>query len=74
MLVGYAKIVAMSLRTNDLVAVSSHSKGVLYGRVVDVSVKMVAVSVGGNIVHAEPRHLTKVWDVTLSKRLKNAGI
>lgn len=74
MLVGYVKIVAMSLKINDLVAVSSLSKSVLYGRVVDVSVKMVAVSVGGNVVHAEPRHVTKIWDVKLAKRLKDAGI
>jgi hypothetical protein len=64
----------MSLKINDLVAVSSLSKSVLYGRVVDVSVKMVAVSVGGNVVHSEPRHVTKIWDVKLSKRLKDAGI
>jgi hypothetical protein len=74
MLVDYAKILAMSLKINDLVAVSSLSKSVLYGRVVDVSVKMVAVSVGGNVVHAEPRHVKKIWDAKLSKRLKDAGI
>ena len=48
MLVDYAKILTMSLKINDLVAVSSLSKSVLYGRVVDVGVKMVAVSVGGH--------------------------
>lgn len=74
MLADYAKKLAMSLKINDLIAVSSLSKSVLYGRVVNVGVKMVAVSVGGNIVHAEPRHVTKIWDVKLSKRLKDAGI
>ena len=59
----------MSLKVNDLVAVSSFDKGVMYGRVVSVDVKKAVVSVGGNIVHAERRHVTKIWDITLIKKL-----
>lgn len=64
----------MKLKINDLVAVSSLSKGVMYGRVVSVDVKKVAVSVGGNIVHAERNHVTRIWDKHLIEKLKSRQI
>jgi hypothetical protein len=64
----------MSLKVNDLVAVSSLNKGVMYGRVVSVDVKKAVVSVGGNIVHAERRHVTKIWDKPLIEKLIKSKI
>ena len=46
----------------------------MYGRVVSVDVKKAVVSVGGNIVHAERRHVTKIWDKPLIEKLIKSKI
>jgi len=60
----------MRLSINDLVAVSLMNKNTQYGRLVSVDKKKVTVNVGGNIITAEPRQVTKVYDKKLLKRIE----
>lgn len=58
----------MNLRINDLVAVSSYDS-VKYGRIVDLHGKRVTINVGGNVITAEPRHVTRIYDKKLINKL-----
>lgn len=58
----------MKIRINDLVAVSLID-GVKYGRVISVDKKNAVVDVGGNVVTAELRHTTRIWEKNLLSKL-----
>ena len=60
----------MNLNKNDIVAVSTID-GVKYGIAKNVEKNKVLVSVGGNVIIAEPRHITRVYENHLLKKLKN---
>ena len=56
------------MKVNDIVAVSTMN-GTKFGRVVTKNKKRVTVNVGGNVVTAEIRHVTKVHENKLLKKL-----
>ena len=56
------------MKVNDIVAVSTIN-GTKFGRVVTKNKKRVTVNVGGNVVTAEIRHVTKVHENKLLKKL-----
>jgi hypothetical protein len=56
------------MKVNDVVAVSTIN-GTKFGRVVTKNKKKVTVNVGGNVVTAEVRHVTKVHENKLLKKL-----
>jgi len=56
------------MKVNDIVAVSTMN-GTKFGRVVTKNKKKVTVNVGGNVVTAETRHVTKVHENKLLKKL-----
>jgi len=56
------------MKVNDIVAVSTMN-GTKFGRVVTKNKKKVTVNVGGNVVTAEVRHVTKVHENKLLKKL-----
>jgi len=56
------------MKANDIVAVSTMN-GTKFGRVVTKNKKRVTVNVGGNVVTAEIRHVTKVHENKLLKKL-----
>ena len=58
----------MSIRINDIVAVST-SNGVLFGKVINKDKKKATILVGGNVITAETRHVTKIWEKNLLKKL-----
>lgn len=58
----------MQIRINDIVAVSLID-GVKYGRVISVDKKNAVVDVGGNVVTAELRHTTRIWEKNLLSKL-----
>jgi hypothetical protein len=58
----------MQVRINDIVAVSLID-GVKYGRVISVDKKNAIVDVGGNVVTAELRHTTRIWEKNLLEKL-----
>jgi hypothetical protein len=58
----------MRIRIDDIVAVSLMS-GVKYGRVISVDKKNAIVDVGGNVVTAELRHTTRIWEKNLLENL-----
>jgi len=56
------------MKVNDIVAVSTMN-GTKFGRVVSKNKKKVTVNVGGNIITAEIRHITRVYENHLLKKL-----
>jgi len=56
------------MKVNDIVAVSTMN-GTKFGRVVTKNKKRITVNVGGNVVTAEVRHVTKVHENKLLKKL-----
>lgn len=58
----------MQIRIDDIVAVSLMD-GVKYGRVISVDKKNAVVDVGGNVVTAELRHTTRIWEKNLLSKL-----
>ena len=58
----------MQIRIDDIVAVSLID-GVKYGRVISVDKKNAVVDVGGNVVTAELRHTTRIWEKNLLSKL-----
>lgn len=58
----------MKIRIDDIVAVSLMD-GVKYGRVISVDKKNAVVDVGGNVVTAELRHTTRIWEKNLLSKL-----
>jgi len=58
----------MRIRIDDIVAVSLID-GVKYGRVISVDKKNAVVDVGGNVVTAELRHTTRIWEKNLLSKL-----
>ena len=56
------------MKVNDIVAVSTMN-GTKFGRVITKNKKRVTVNVGGNVVTAEIRHVTKVHENKLLKKL-----
>ena len=59
----------MNLSINDIVAVSTIN-GVKFGRVVTLDKKKVTVNIGGNVVVAEIRHVTRVYEKGLLSKLR----
>ena len=59
------------MKVNDIVAVSTMS-GTKFGRVVTKDKKRATINVGGNVVTAEIRHVTKVHEKKLLKKLNKA--
>jgi hypothetical protein len=60
----------MKINENDIVAVSTID-GVKYGTATNVEKNKVWVSVGGNTIITEPRHITRIYENHLLKKLKN---
>lgn len=60
----------MALKINDIVAVST-SNGVRFGKVIANEKNKVSVIVGGNVITADPRHVSKVYEKNLLKKLIN---
>lgn len=58
------------MKKGQIVAVSSLSSGVLYGVVIIVEPKRIAVNVGGNTIWAEKKNVTRIWDKMLIEKLK----
>ena len=56
------------MRVNDIVAVSTMN-GTKFGRVVTKDKKRATINVGGNVVTAEIRHVTKIHENKLLKKL-----
>ena len=56
------------MKVNDIVAVSTMN-GTKFGRIVTKNKKKVTVNVGGNVITAEIRHVTKVHENKLLKKL-----
>ena len=56
------------MKVNDIVAVSTMN-GTKFGRVVTKDKKRATINVGGNIITAEIRHVTKVHEKKLLKKL-----
>ena len=56
------------MKVNDIVAVSTMN-GTKFGRVITKDKKRATINVGGNVVTAEIRHVTKVHENKLLKKL-----
>ena len=56
------------MKVNDVVAVSTIN-GTKFGKVVTKDKKRATINVGGNIITAEIRHVTRVYENHLLKKL-----